>query len=172
MIQTTAITIRPAREADGAGVRLVNRLAFGGDVEADLVERLRPAARPLIELVAEQEDRVIGHVLFSPVTIGDDAGPFMGLGPVAVLPERQRRGIGSELITAGLERCRDAGAAIVVVLGHPEYYPRFGFRPAFAHGLWLDEARPQPAFMVLELHAGALQGLGGRVRYRPEFDGV
>jgi putative acetyltransferase len=147
--------------------------AFPTPAEAELVDRLREAGAVTISLVAEQHGRVVGHVLFSPVRVEDAAGSSeaLGLAPMAVVPELQRGGIGSALVRAGLDACRRGGHPIVFVLGHPAYYPRFGFEPAAARGLHYAEGFER-AFFVAELEPGALAGRRGVVRYRPEFDGL
>lgn len=127
-------------------------------------------AEPLVSLVALDEGAIVGHILFSPVTV--DGHPellLMGLAPMAVAPEHQRRGIGSALVEAGLTACKALGATAVVVLGHPEYYPRFAFRPASGWGLVSEYDAPDEAFMALELRDGALRGVSGTVRYHPAF---
>ena len=123
--------IRAEQEADRAPVRAVNVSAFETAAEADLVDVLREQARPIVSLVAEDGGQVVGHIMFSPVTLaGHGEVKVMGLGPMAVAAEHQRRGIGSQLVAAGLDRCRQMGFNAVVVLGHPDYYPRFGFCPS------------------------------------------
>ncbi|MHC4844990.1 MAG: GNAT family N-acetyltransferase [Planctomycetota bacterium] len=164
---------------DEAEVRDVNTRAFPTEAEAGLVDALRGKTEPQISLVAENEAGVVGHILFTPVEIGASSGDtpetepvigtVMGLGPMAVLPQCQRLGIGSALVAAGLDACRAAGARVVVVLGHPDFYPRFGFRPAWDKGLYFDEPGPMPAFMVCELEEGALAGRSGKVRYHEAF---
>jgi len=105
--------------------------AFGQAPEAALVDRLRENCANILSLVAVQNDQVIGHIYFSPVKIsGDKIIEGMGLGPMAVLPEFQRRGIGSQLVQAGIEMLKRRGYTFIIVLGHPEYYPRFGFKRA------------------------------------------
>ncbi len=162
------VTVRAEAAADIPAVHRVNELAFGRPGEADLVDALRAAARPYISLVAVDEGRVVGHIFFSPVTLEGEDSAILGLAPMAVLPEAQRRGIGSRLVRAGLEECRRIGCDAVVVLGHPEYYPRFGFVPASRKGLRCEYPVPDEVFMVTELRPNALsrQGL---VKYRPEF---
>lgn len=186
------IEIRAEAPGDYEAVRRVNESAFARPQEAALVDALRAAARPHVSLVAAAAGRVVGHIFFSPVTIepdgasivagggGDDRGgdgdsppAAMGLAPMAVAPERQRRGVGSQLVRAGLEHCRrHALGAAVFVLGHPDYYPRFGFTPAAARGFRCEYDVPAEVFMVAELVPGALAGRAGLVKYRPEFSTV
>lgn len=131
---------------------------------------MRERARPLITLVAETGGSLVGHILLSPVTLPGDTGlRIMGLAPMAVLPDFQRRGIGSSLVRAGLDACRAVAVDAVVVLGHPEYYPRFGFRPAAGFGIACEYPVPEPAFMLLELHPGCLEDRSGTVKYHPAF---
>jgi len=147
----------------------VNERAFGTPLEAGIVDALR-GSDGSISLVATSGDRVVGHIFFTPVTVDSSAGVRVaGLAPMAVLPEYQRGGIGSRLVTAGLDACRRHGYAAVVVIGHPEYYPRFGFTRAGEHGLSCEFPVPPEAFMVLALDPGILARLSGMVRYRPEF---
>jgi putative acetyltransferase len=165
------IEVRHERPEDQAHVRRVNELAFGQPNEADLVDALRAAGAATVSMVAVRAGQVVGHILFSPVTVGSPSGDFsaIGLAPMAVLPDRQRRGIGSRLVRAGLDELRRAGHEIVVVLGHPAYYPRFGFVRASTHGIRWEQDVPDDVFLLLELRPGALAGRGGVVRYRPEF---
>ena len=168
-------TVRHERPDDADAVRRVNELAFGQPAEADLVERLRRTCREGLSLVAEEDGAVVGHILFTPVAVesGTRCVLGMGLAPMAVLPDHQRRGIGSRLVTRGLETLRERGCPFVVVVGHPEYYPRFGFEPASRHGLasqW--DGIPDAAYMVLILDAQAMAGVSGVARYRVEFDEV
>jgi putative acetyltransferase len=167
------LCVRAERPADLAAIHEVHELAFGCADEADLVDALRAGGKATLSLVAVEDDRVVGHILFSPVTIecADRAFPALGLAPLAVLPERQRRGIGSQLVEAGLLECRNAGYDCVVVLGHPTYYPRFGFVPASRYGLKCEYEVPDEAFMVLAWHEGVLRDRGGVARYQPEFRG-
>ncbi|MCX5916292.1 MAG: N-acetyltransferase, partial [Deltaproteobacteria bacterium] len=125
-----------------------------------------------VSLVAEVKGQMVGHILFSPLTVqGADDLKAVGLGPMAVIPEHQRRGIGSILIKQGLEDCRRAGIQAVVVLGHPEYYPRFGFRRASSWGLRCEFDAPDEAFMALELIPNVLSGRSGVVNYHAAFKG-
>jgi putative acetyltransferase len=162
--------IRDETPEDYAAVYRVNALAFGREGEAVLVERLR-AAHAHISLVAVEGERVVGHIFFSPVSVESEGAAFeaVGLAPMAVLPEFQNQGVGSRLVRRGLEECERRGHEVVFVLGHPDYYPRFGFAPARAKGLSCEYPVPDEVFMVAELRPGALGGRTGLVRYRPEF---
>jgi putative acetyltransferase len=163
--------IRPSQGSDREAIRAVLAAAFGRPDEAELALRLLAREPACISLVAEREEEIVGHVLFSPVRVeGHElAPPPYGLGPLAVLPEHQREGAGSALARAGIEACRKAGAPFLVVLGHPPYYPRFGFVPAMRFGLTFGDAPPRDAFMALELVPGALARVRGPVRYALEF---
>ncbi len=164
------IIIRDERQGDVGGIRAVNLAAFETTTEADLVDALRERATQLISLVAEEETTIIGHILFSPVTLATEPGlTLMGLAPIAVVPSRQRQGVGSNLIWGGLERCRQLNAAAVVVLGYPEYYLRFGFCPASRLALRSEYDVPEGVFMVRELRDRALSGRSGTLRYHPIF---
>jgi putative acetyltransferase len=166
--------IREERPGDCNAIRLVNEAAFGRTNEADLVEALRQNAQPCLSLVAIFDDLTVGHIFFSPVSIDctDSCLDAMGLGPMAVLPEFQRTGIGSSLVERGLLQCVRMGFPVVVVLGHPQYYSRFGFVAAKIKGIRSEYCVPDDVFMVAELLPGALQGLSGVARYRPEFRNV
>jgi putative acetyltransferase len=170
------ITIRPETTEDYAATHEVNALAFGREVEAALVEALRglPDFIPELSLVAVEAGRVVGHILFSPMVIETKEGavPAVALATLAVRPEFQNQGIGSELVRDGLERCRSLGHRIVVVIGHPAYYPRFGFSPARTRGLEAPFPVPDEAFLALELVPGALDGVAGMVRYPPPFSEI
>lgn len=168
------LSLRPEQSEDYPAVFEVNRRAFTTVAEAKLVEAVRPVVRPLISLVAVLDDKIVGHILFTPVTVKGETGTerAMALGPMAVLPEFQNRGIGSALVRAGLEACRNIGESVVFVLGHLEFYPRFGFRPAAQKGLRYKSLDFDPHFMVAELSPGALKQMSGYVEYHPEFDQV
>jgi putative acetyltransferase len=166
-IEGWSVLIRPEQPGDVAAVHAVHAAAFPTDEEARIVDALRGADQLSISLVAEDGGRVVGHIAFSPVTL-TGATRGLGLAPVAVVPEYQRRGIGGQLIREGLAAAARSGAAFVVVLGHPDYYPRFGFRRAGPLGLD-NEYGADEAFMVLELQPGSLPAGGGLVRYRAEF---
>jgi len=165
------VHIRGERREDFEGVRRVNEAAFGQPVEADVVDALRANGAATVSLVAEVKGQIVGHLLFSPVAVQGAADlKAVGLGPTAVAPEHQRRGIGSLLIKEGLEYCRRAGIQAVVVLGHPEYYPRFGFRRASSRGLQCEFDAPDEAFMALELIPNVLSGRLGVVNYHAAFN--
>ena len=159
--------VRPERPADVIAIRNVHDAAFGGTGEGRLVDALRDAGKLVVSLVAETDGELVGHVGFSPVTSAAPARGF-GLAPMAVRPDVQRRGIGGQLVVAGLAAVAEVGAEFVVVLGDPRYYGRFGFGPAAARGL-ADEFRGGDAFQVIELRDGAIPTGVGLVRYAPEF---
>jgi putative acetyltransferase len=165
------MTIRPERPTDAPAVRAVNQAAFETNAEADLVDRLRVQAGPLISLVADDGRSIVGHILFSPAVLVDHPDvKIMGLAPMAVLPARQRSGIGSMLVRAGLDACRQLGCDAVIVLGHPAYYPRFGFEPASRFGLGCEYDAAGDAFMAFELEAGTLRGKTGTIQYHRAFE--
>jgi putative acetyltransferase len=164
------VRVRAERPDDYALVREINRAAFGRDAEADLVDRLRAEASSIISLVGEKAGQVVGHILFSPVTLsGHDTLPIAGLAPMAVLPTHQRAGMGSALVNAGLDACRDSDFVAVVVVGHPAYYTRFGFRPASQFGLACEFEVPDDVFMALEVEDAAFQNRQGTIHYHPLF---
>ena len=168
------MTIRSEKPEDVPAIRIVNERAFGGAAEADLVDALRRNGKATISLVAEDDGRVVGHILFSPVTIETSERELVGVGlaPMSVIPERQNQRIGSLLVEEGLRRCREEGHRFVVVLGYPNYYPRFGFVPASRFGIKSEYDVADEVFMVMELGEGALSGCAGVVKYQPEFDEV
>lgn len=162
--------IRDESAGDYHAVRALNEAAFDSDAEARLVDALRDEASPLISLVAEQDGSVVGHILFSPVTLaGHEKLKIMGLAPMAVAPSRQRQGIGSSLVRAGLDRCRSVDAGAVMVLGHPAFYPRFGFVPSSRFDIASEYDVPEETFMVMELERGFLHGASGTIRYHGAF---
>jgi len=166
--------IRSERASDVAAIAEVHRAAFGQEAEAGLVERIRAADGfdSRLSLVAEIDGRVVGHILFSPIWIETDDGrcvDAMALAPMGVRPECQCRGIGSALVLEGLEVCRWLGHAIVIVVGHAGYYPRFGFERASGLGIRPPFEVPDESFMVMGLQAGVLDRARGVVRYSAAF---
>lgn len=171
MVLRMNMLIRLEGPNDYSSVHAVNEAAFGTPAEANLVEALRIEAQPIISLVAEENEEIVGHILFSPATLsGHDSLKIMGLGPMAVSPAHQGQGIGSALVRAGLEKCKDLEAGAVVVLGHSWFYPRFGFLPSMHYGIRCEYEVPQDAFMVVELRPGYLQGASGTIKYHPAFN--
>lgn len=165
--------VRTEERRDIASIHALNEAAFQTSTEANLVDMLRDQAAEFISLVAEENGSIIGHICFSPVILtSDTALKLMGLAPMAVAPARQRSGVGSALLRAGLDRCKKTGAAAVVVLGHPQYYPRFGFSPASRFGIRCEYNVPDEVFMALELEPGVLQGKSGTIRYHHAFESV
>jgi len=167
-----SLVVRPETTADRTAVWQVNRLAFGGDAEAMLVEALHTEGFARVSLIAEAGREVVGHILFSQLAIVTTRGTVEGLSlaPLAVVPSHQRMGIGSSLVAEGLRICREAGHEIVVVLGHPRFYPRFGFSPKLAERLRSPYSCAN--FMALELVPRALDGVEGEVRYPPPFESL
>ena len=163
------IEIRDEQPGDVDAVRRVNTEAFGQPDEAALVDKLRERCDDYVSLVAVDGDDVVGHILFTPATIGDRNLTGMGLAPMAVVPERQRDGIGSKLVRAGLVAVAERQCPFVIVLGHADYYPRFGFERASAHGIRCEWDVPDEVFMILVLDEPAMKGVSGVARYRPEF---
>lgn len=165
------LMIRSETHEDRADIHHVNSKAFGQESEAELVEKLRNRGMLIVSLVALFDGQVTGHIAFSSVTVKSESSSFQAitLGPMAVLPEYQRKGIGSQLVQAGLEECRHLGHEIVVLVGHPDYYPRFGFVPARSKGIECEFEVPDEAWMLLELREGALSSRRGTVSFQPEF---
>ena len=162
--------IRMEKAADIPRIHAVNLAAFESAAEATFVDALRVQAVDVVSLVAADDGTIVGHIMFSPVRLtGADDLRAMALAPMAVMPERQRAGIGSALARDGLAECRRRGAEAVFVVGHPAYYPRFGFTLASSFGIACEFEVPDEAFMALELAAGALRGKGGTVFYHQAF---
>ncbi len=167
------ISIREEEPRDIPSVRALNEEVFESPAEADIVDALRVNCPGTLSLVAEERGRILGHILFSRVTVDRNGQTIagMGLAPMAVSPDRQGQGIGSHLVKSGIDILQDQNCPFIIVLGHPQYYPRFGFERASAHGLacqWEDV--PDEAFMVMVLDPEAFDGVSGVVRYRDEFD--
>jgi putative acetyltransferase len=166
--------IRLEKENEKDAVRRVNKQAFARQNEADLVDALRDTSEFIISLVALLDEEVVGHIMFSPVSIESNrcVREAMGLGPMAVMPNYQGRGVGAQLIKAGLQMCAENGFTIVFVLGHPTYYPRFGFVPTKPLGIQWEHDVPEELFMVVTLAETDLASITGIVKYHPVFNGV
>lgn len=166
-----SVEIREERQGDLAAIREINQRAFAQDQEANIVDALRANGAVRLSLVATVHGRAVGHIMYSPLSVG---GGVTGaaLGPMAVLPEYQRQGIGSELIRRGNRQLKNEGCPFVIVLGHAEYYPRFGFKPAGAHGITCEWDVPDDVFMLLVLDEARMRGVSGAARYRQEFSSV
>jgi putative acetyltransferase len=176
-----SMIIRPEQTEEQAGIYIVNSQAFyrperpGSVPEAELVDRLRSAQAVILSLVAVEDQQIIGHILFSKGNIHAEKGliPTVGLAPMAVLPEFQNKGVGSQLIAEGIEQLRKAGHERICVLGHPGYYPRFGFLPAHStYNVTCEYDVPDEVFMALELQPGAFDKVAGVFHYHLEFRGV
>jgi putative acetyltransferase len=163
--------IREETPADIEAIREINRLAFGGDAEGRLIDALRASGDVVLSLVAQVDGEVVGHILFSKLKAETTGGPVkaVALAPMAVTPEFQERGVGTALVERGLALCRERGYTVVVVLGHPDYYPRFGFSPAKGQALQSPYSELGAAYMALELVPGTLEGVSGSVRYPEPF---
>jgi putative acetyltransferase len=168
--------ICPESPGDFPAIYEVNRQAFGQDGEARLVDALREDGDydPELSLIAVHDGRIIGHILFPPINIVSDTAttPALALAPLSVHQDYQCRGIGAALVQEGLGECRRLGHHIVIVVGHPGYYPRFGFTLARDLGIHAPFPCPDEAFMALGLSAHALDGISGTVRYPLAFDAV
>lgn len=165
--EPTAIQIREEQPEDVATIREVNRQAFGQEAEGALVDALRAGGGATLSLVAMLDGRVVGHILFSPLRVGEIVGA--ALAPMAVLPDHQRRRIGSQLVREGIRRLEDAGCPFVIVLGHADYYPRFGFTPASERGITCPWDVPDDVFMLRMLDRERMASVSGQAVYRPEF---
>jgi putative acetyltransferase len=167
------IAIRAEQREDYKQIHQLNEAAFEGDCEARLVDKLResPAYIPELSLVAVLDGRIVGHIFLSTVHVESEETrtPVISLAPMAVVPDHQNQGIGSMLVREGLTKCKEMGHRIVVVVGHADFYPRFGFAPANEKGLRLPFEGPDEAFMVCELIPKALEGVAGTIVYPPEF---
>lgn len=161
------MTIRDEQPEDVVAIREGNRQAFGQDDEGALVDGLRAGGAAMLSLVAVVEGRIVGHIMHSPLRVGEVTGA--ALAPMAVLPAYQGTGIGSRLVTDSIRRLDDAGCLFIIVLGHPHYYPRFGFVPASTRGITCEWEVPDEAFMVLVLDEARMASVSGRAVYRPEF---
>lgn len=163
--------IRFEKPQDIPAIHTVNEAAFETGAEANLVDNLRDKNAHVISMVAEKEDRIIGHILFSPVTLTAKGSEvtLLGLAPMAVLPQYQEQGIGSKLVEKGLEESHRQGYPAVVVLGHPDYYPRFGFVPSRKYNITSEYDVPPEVFMIIELQPDVLAGKSGIAKYHEAF---
>ncbi len=170
------VSFAPEKNDDIAAIREVITAAFSQKNEAKLVEAIRNSQNfiPELSIVATEKENLLGHILFSPIIIEASGQTFsaLALAPLAVMPTRQREGIGTELVQFGLSKCRELDHNLVVVIGHPNYYPRFGFQAANQFGIVEPFPVPEQAFMVLELKPCALQSVRGFVRYPAYFNDV
>ena len=165
--------IRPESSQDRIAVFALNAQSFETDSEARLVDALRDEAPGTISLVADSDGEIVGHIFFSPVALENHpTAPVLGLAPMAVSGQRRNEGIGSSLVEIGLQACRESGAGAVVVLGHPGYYPRFGFRKASDFNISCEYDVPDEVFMAIELEPTFFSGKQGVVKYHPLFSSV
>jgi len=164
---STPVEIRSERPDDIAAIREVHDRAFGGDQEGKIVDAIRSNGAALLSLVAVLNRHVVGHILYTPASIGTVTGA--ALAPMSVSPDCQRRGIGSRLVEAGNDRLKREGCPFVIVVGHPAFYPRFGFRPASAYDVTCEWNVPDDVFLMLVLDDVRSQGVSGRAKYRDEF---
>lgn len=163
--------IREEVPADRDAIFAINEAAFGADAEAKLVNQLRVRASFFKSLVADEDEKLVGHIAFSMMEMHACWTELaLGLAPLAVHPTYQRRGIGSKLVIAGIEACKGLHAAAIFVFGETDYYSRFGFKPAIHFRILLGADGPNDHFMALELKPNALVGAQGRVKYHPAFD--
>lgn len=168
------LAIRSEVPADIPVIYQLTAAAFNSDAEARLVGALRASGALLLSLVAEADGELVGHIAFSPVVIDAEGSSLVGVGlaPLAVAPMHQRQGVGGKLVEEGLRRLRHAGHRWCVVLGHANYYPRYGFVLARTHGIRWEKPVPDNIFFVQALTPDGLEGVSGIARYRPEFDAL
>jgi putative acetyltransferase len=165
--------IRQEKQEDINEIRALNERAFGQPQEANIIDKLRSNCEGLLSLVAIENEKIAGHILFSPAVIEGQHGIIkgMGLAPMAVLPEMQRQGTGTQLVKTGIENLKKMQCPFIIVLGHPEYYPRFGFERASLYGIKCQwEGIPDEAFMVLRLDKSTMNPVSGLAKYRDEFN--
>lgn len=167
------IVIREEKKEDYDTVRFVNDQAFGTPEEGMIVDTLREECQETLSLVAVSDERIVGHIFFSPAIIDHEGKQVVGMGlaPMAVLPEFQNQGIGSMLAREGIRRIKETECPFIIVLGHIKFYPRFGFEQASKYGLKCQwDGLPDEAFRVIILNKSVMEGVSGVARYRSEFD--
>jgi len=166
------VTIRQEQQRDIEAIRNLNEIAFDGPTEADVVDKLRRICDECLSIVAVDDDEVVGHIMFSPATVENSGGVVqgMGLAPMAVLPQFQKQGIGGKLVKEGLKRAKELGYNSVIVIGHKDYYPRFGFQRASKWNIKCPFEVPDEAFMATELTVGTLKNISGMVKFPKEFE--
>ncbi len=168
------MTIREEKSTDIDSIWNVNTEAFETEAEANLVNALRNSDCNFISLVAETEGNIVGHILFTPVELTGNRNrlKIMGLAPMAVLRQYQYKGVGSKLVKTGIKHCQSLGYDALAVLGHPGYYPKFGFEPSVAYGIKSEYEVPDEAFMILELVPNSLKDHQGILKYHELFSSV
>ena len=168
------MVIREEKLIDTDSIWNINAKAFETDAEANLVNALRDSGCTFISLVAETDNKAVGHILFTPVKLTgiENKLKLIGLAPMAVIEQHQNKGIGSKLVKAGIEHCKSKGYDAIVVLGHPSYYPKFGFVPSITYGIKSEYEVPDEAFMVLELVPNSLKNYQGVIKYHDLFNSV
>jgi putative acetyltransferase len=168
------MSIRVEKPTDIEKIWRINAEAFETEEEANLVNVLRNSDLSYISLIYEENHELVGHIFFTPVElVGNNSGlRVIGLAPMAVIPEMQNKGIGSLLVKAGIQQCISEGYDAIVVLGHPNYYPKFGFVPSVKYGIKSEYEVPEDVFMILELKENTLQGRQGTVKYHEAFSSV
>lgn len=170
------INLRPENKNDYSAISMINDMAFGQEAEGKLIENLRKNRKFIkdLSLVACMGSEIVGHILFFPIIIKSDNEEFhsLALAPMSVIPELQSLGIGSQLVQKGLAKAKKLGHKSVIVLGHDNFYPKFGFKPASEFNIKAPFEVPDTAFMAIELYSGSLKNTQGTVTYPKEFDNV
>lgn len=170
------IIIEAETEGDYEQITSLHTVAFNGDGEARLVEKLRktPIFIPELSLVAKYRNMIIGHILFYPIKINTHRKKCnsLALAPISVIPSFQNRKVGSRLIKEGLEKAKKLGFKSVIVVGHSEYYPRFGFERASKYGISAPFDVPDTALLAIELQKDGLKNCDGTIEYPSEYNEV
>jgi len=149
---------------------IIDNTIIEKELSDNIQQRLRNCGVDYISLIAKLDDEIVGHILFTEMTIANSKIKIAGLAPMAVKPEYQNSGIGSLLVQHGLEECISNGYKAVVVLGHPKYYPKFGFVPSVNFNIKSEYDVPDEVFMIKELIPNSLNGLSGIIKYHEEFN--